>query len=93
MVHIYVDVYVEIDNFFIKINDVDKEPPLKIYVYENNHRIIVDKSFYFAGLVSFSGKADSTYTIRFYNTGSKKLIEARQNAILQTHQVEKLLEG
>lgn len=93
MVHIYVNVYVEVDNFFIKIDDVDQEPPLKIYVYENNHRIIVDKYFYFAGLVSFRGKADSTYTIRFYNTGNKKLIEANQNNVLQTHQTEKLLEG
>ena len=90
---ISVDIYVEADNSFEKVADVDEEPPLKIYIYENNHRITLQRELYFTGVIKFLGKRDSTYTIRFYNTGTSKLVQAGHNEIIQSHQEEKFLEG
>ena len=91
VIHIDVGVYIKREGDYVQVDEVDKEFPLKVYVYGSNHELLVEKHFYFGGLISLIGKADSTYTIRFYSTGSKKLVEARHNEIWQTHQVANLL--
>lgn len=88
-----VKIYVSEDNVYGEIQDVEKEPPLRIYVYENNNRIIVQKEFYFQGIISFTAKKDSTYTIRYYNTGKQKLISVYQNRVIENSNVENLLSG
>lgn len=39
----HIKIYVNEDNTYGEIQDVDREPPLRVYVYENNNRIIVQK--------------------------------------------------
>ena len=39
----YIKIYLNKDNSYQQIQDVSEEPPVKIYVYENNNRLIVQK--------------------------------------------------
>ena len=52
-------------------------------VYENNHRIIAEKSFYFNAGITIKGKAGSTYMIRFFSS-NKKLITVAHSSFIQT---------
>lgn len=40
-------ILVEKDNVYSSISDVDKDEPLKLYVYEDNSRVIAQSSAYF----------------------------------------------
>ena len=58
---------------------MDKDEPLKVYVYEDNSRVIDQVSLYFQGIITFLAKAETTYTLRFYNSGTLKLVRMVYN--------------
>ena len=67
-------IYVEENNVYSYVKDVDSAQPLKVYVYEDNTQIIAQGEFYFEYFIQFQAKKGSSYTVRFYNSGIKKLV-------------------
>ena len=56
---------------------------LRILVYEDDHRIILDQKFYVTWGIKFTAKKNSKYTIRFVDEGSMaKLVSAE---LTKTH--------
>lgn len=47
---------------------------MKIFIYEDNTRIVTQSTFYFENAVKFNVKGGSKYVLRFYNSGSLKLV-------------------
>lgn len=76
-------VYVLKDNAYTRVQNVEDEPAIYLVVYENNHRIVVEKSFYFNAGIAINGKAGSTYMMRFFSSKSKMVIVSH-NSFLQT---------
>lgn len=76
-------VYVLKDNAYMRVQSVEDEPAIYLAVYENNHRIVVEKSFYFEAGVVINGKAGSTYMMRFFSSKPKMVI-VNHNSFLQT---------
>lgn len=56
---------------------------MHLVVYENNHRIVAEKSMYFQGVVTVDGKQGSTYMMRFFSP-TRKLITISHNNFIQT---------
>lgn len=66
--------YVLKDNAYGMVKDVDTAGLIKLYVYEDNNRIVGQAECFFMAAVLFKAKPKSTYTVRFYNDGITKLI-------------------
>jgi hypothetical protein len=62
------------DNTYTELSDVDAEGGVKVFVYENNEKIVGQGQFYFRGQIGFECKKGSGYIIRFYNEKVDKLI-------------------
>ena len=86
-------VYVEKNNVFSQVKNVEGEEPLKVYVYEDNTRIVAQGSFYFEHAISFPAKANSVYVLRFYNSGSLKLVSMIYNHFISSEAAKKLYDG
>lgn len=85
--------YIEENNVFSFVKDVTKEGPLKLYVYEDNTRIVAQASFFFENGVKFDVKAGSKYIMRFYNSGSLKLVVMTYSHFIGIDQAEKMYNG
>lgn len=91
-VFLFVKVYVVKDNVYSEIEDVEKDSPVRVEVFENNVRLVAQKDAYFEGAMKFNGRKDSTYTIRFQTSVTQKLISIRQNYLVESQHVEGLLQ-
>jgi hypothetical protein len=47
--------YVMIDNAYMRPIDIEEDPPIKVYIYENNNRVIHSASFHFQNYAVFEG--------------------------------------
>ena len=83
--------YENIDGVYSVTADIDEEEPIRLIVYENNHKIVYQKSFYFRYFGSFQGSANSSYHFRFMNSAGHKLIALNKAVILQQGHVENKL--
>ena len=88
-----ITVYVEENNIYGLIKDVDVAQPLKIYVYEDNTQIVGQGEFYFNKLLYFNAKKGSSYTVRFYNSGLKKLVNVMHPRLLARQHIDNLYDG
>ena len=64
------------DNAYTQITDIDSESAVYIVAYENNHRIVAEKSLYFQGAVSYTHqdvyKRQTRQTLRWRGKRQKK---------------------
>ena len=67
-------VYAQQESTFLKIKDVTKQAPLRVTVYEDNERVIINDNFFFLKYVMFKGKKHSNYSIRFITSGKRKFV-------------------
>ena len=86
-------IYVEENNVYGYVKDVDSAQALKVYVYEDNAQIIGQGEFYFDYALRFQAKKGSTYTIRFYNSGLKKLVNVAHPKMIAQQHLENLYDG
>ena len=86
-----IKIYVIDENQYRQIKDVERQAPLRIFIYENNNRIVIQETLYFEGALIFQAQKDSSYTIRFYNSGKIKLVETSYNGVLETQHVDQLI--
>lgn len=66
--------YVNKDGVYSVPSNIEGEDPIYVYVYENNHKMVFQKDFYFKYFGAFNGNANSTYLIRFVNPDGQKMI-------------------
>lgn len=67
-------VYVLKDNAYTLVRDIERTKSIRVYVYEDNSRIVAQSEFYFENVVRFEARANSKYVVRFYNEGETKLL-------------------
>lgn len=83
--------YAAQDNTYVRTKNIEEEQPVKIYIYQNNQRIVFDGEFYFQNYIVFQGEAGAMYLIRVVNNGKTKLISMNLKKLVEdTHLNEKL---
>lgn len=75
--------YVEENNHYKQIENVDRETQTRYTITENNNKIIADERFFFQSGSTFQAGDKSKYTIKFFNTGRPKLISLQVKFITE----------
>ena len=88
------DVYIENAGVYGPIADVEKENALKVYVYEDNNRIVANVEFFYNSVIIFDSKKGSSYMCRFYNPSStNKLVNILHPKMIAQHHLDGLYDG
>lgn len=83
--------YVAQDNTYVRTKNIEEEEPVKIYIYENNQKIVYEGEFYYQSYIIFHGQANAMYLIRVVNNGRTKLISMNTKKLVEeTHIAETL---
>lgn len=84
-------VFVLRNNVYSQIQNIENEAALHVIVYENNHRIVAEKSLFFSDVISFDGKKDNTYMMRFYSPTHKLVIVNHNKLVGSSHFSDKIV--
>lgn len=79
------------NNAYGFVRDIDVSKALKVYIYENNDRIVGQGEFYYSKAIKFSAKAGAHYIIRFYNDGVLKLVSFTYPSIIEHSLINNVL--
>lgn len=75
----------------MRTKNIEEEQPVKIYIYQNNQKIVFEGEFYYQSYIVFQGEAGAMYLIRVVNNGRTKLISMNLKKLVEdTHLSEKL---
>lgn len=69
----FVRLFTNTDGVYGSVSDVEGTEPVRIYVYEDRDRLVVQESFYSVKGLRFTGKANSSYLVRYVNHGGSRL--------------------
>lgn len=83
-------IYVLENNAYTFVRDIENVKPLRVYVYENNDRIVAQAEFYYERALKFSAFAGKKYIFRFYNDGVLKLVSFTYPSLVEESHVNKL---
>lgn len=79
---VFATTYENKDGVYSVVKDIEEDAPLWIYVYEDREKIVAQKEFYMNAIVTFQGKANSSYQIRVVNHGKSKLVSLHATNVL-----------
>lgn len=82
--------YVVEDNTYVRIKDVEKEPPMRLAVYEGD-QLIVKSTFFFQKYVVFNGNAHTKYLLKFQTSGNPKLLSLSLKLFVESADIHKVL--
>lgn len=84
-------IYTQENNAYGLVKDIEISKALKVYVYENNDRIVGEGQFYYEKAFKFEAKAGAHYIFRFYNDGVLKLVSFTYPSLIQDSQMSNVL--
>jgi hypothetical protein len=79
---IFTRVYTNTDGVFGSVKDIEGEEPLWVYVYEDRDRLIVQQSLYSVKVLNFTGRANSSYLVRYVTHGSSRMVSMHVSHLL-----------
>ena len=69
---IFLDIktYVKYMNSYGEMKDIDQDSPIKVYIYEDNRKIISQSEVYFTSYINLDVKANIQYSLKIFNNVS-----------------------
>lgn len=71
------------DNTYVRTKNIEEEEAVRVYIYENNQRVVYEGEFYYQNYIVFQGQADAMYLIRVVNNGKTKLISMNTKKLVE----------
>lgn len=84
--------YVAQDNTYVRTKNIEEEEPVKVHIYEEEHKIIHQAEFYYQHYIIFQGQAGVTYTIKVMNNGRTKLISMNCKKVVEESHLKETLQ-